>query len=145
MLKIMIALSSILIWARHKGPWVLHPYKFSSKSIKRLWRSSRNAKSWRTDDGCRTMDRRRTDGALWSSGELKSNKASLPIPEYILVGQKLDIAKIATLEEECVCYVWEDCLQYVPLIWYIWQIQYSFLRYNIDFRQQTIIHYWTSD
>ena len=47
------------IWPKNnntcKGPWVLHPYQVSSKSIKRFWRRSWKCKSLRTDDG-------RTDG-----------------------------------------------------------------------------------
>ena len=39
-----------------KGPWVLHPYQVSSKSIKRFWRRSRKCEKF-TDDGRRT-DRR---------------------------------------------------------------------------------------
>ena len=60
-------------WIRHKadlaknnktckGPWVLHPYQVSTKSIKRFWRRRRNAKKYgrrttdgRTDDGRRAM------------------------------------------------------------------------------------------
>ena len=38
-----------------KEPWVLHPYKVSSKSIKRFWRRSWKCESLRTDG-------RRTDG-----------------------------------------------------------------------------------
>ena len=37
-----------------KGPWVLHPYQVSSKSIQWFWRRSRNV-------NCLTDDRRRTD------------------------------------------------------------------------------------
>ena len=37
-----------------KGPWVLHPYRVSSKSIKRFWRRSRKCEKF-TNDG-RTTD-----------------------------------------------------------------------------------------
>ena len=54
------------IWPKNnntcKGPWVLHPYQVSSKSIKRFWRRSWKCKcltDGRTDDG-RTDDGRRT-------------------------------------------------------------------------------------
>ena len=49
------------IWPKNnntcKGPWVLHPYQVSSKSIKRIWRRSWKCKlsNGRTDDG-RTTD-----------------------------------------------------------------------------------------
>ena len=47
-----------LIWRKHnntcKGPWVLHPYQISSKSIQQFWRRSRKCEKF-TDDG-------RTDG-----------------------------------------------------------------------------------
>ena len=43
------------IWQKNnntcKGPWVLHPYQVSSKSIKWFWRRSRKCESLRTDDG----------------------------------------------------------------------------------------------
>ena len=51
------------IWPKHnntgKGPWVLHPYQVSSKSIKPFWRKSRKYESLRTTT---TDDGRRTDG-----------------------------------------------------------------------------------
>ena len=51
------------IWPKNnntcKGPWVLHPYQVSSKSIKRFWRRSRNVNSL-TDDRRQTTDGRRT-------------------------------------------------------------------------------------
>ena len=50
------------IWPKNnntcKGPWVLHPYQVSSKSIKRFWRRSRICEKF-TPDGRR---RRTTDG-----------------------------------------------------------------------------------
>ena len=53
------------IWPKNnntcQGPWVLHPYQVSSKSIKRFWRRSRKCESLRTttdDDGRTTDDRR---------------------------------------------------------------------------------------
>ena len=57
------------IWPKNnntcKGPWVLHPYQVSSKSIKWFWRRSRKCESLRTttttttdDDDGRTDDRR---------------------------------------------------------------------------------------
>ena len=53
------------IWPKNnntcKGPWVLHPYQVSSKSIKRFWRRSWKCKSLQTDAGRRTDDGR-TDG-----------------------------------------------------------------------------------
>ena len=60
------------IWPKNnntcKGPWVLHPYQVSSKSIKRFWRRSWKCESLRTttttDDGRRrttTDDDGRTD------------------------------------------------------------------------------------
>ena len=57
------------IWPKNnntcKGPWVLHPYQVSSKSIKRFWRRSRKCESLQTtttdDDGRRT-DGRTDDG-----------------------------------------------------------------------------------
>ena len=56
------------IWPKNnntcKGPWVLHPYQVSSKSIKRFWRRSWKCESlWTTDRRRRTDDdgRRRTD------------------------------------------------------------------------------------
>ena len=49
------------IWPKNnntcKGPWVLHAYQVSSKSIKRFWRRSRKSEKF-TPDGRR---RRRTD------------------------------------------------------------------------------------
>ena len=49
------------IWPKNndtcKGPWVLHAYQVSSKSIKRFWRRSRKCESLRTTDG-RTDDGR---------------------------------------------------------------------------------------
>ena len=46
------------IWPKNnntcKGPWVLHPYQVSSKSIQGFWRRSRKCESLRTDG--------RTDG-----------------------------------------------------------------------------------
>ena len=54
------------IWPKNnntcKGPWVLHPYQVSSKSIKRFWRRSRKCEKF--TDGRRTPDRqtdRQTD------------------------------------------------------------------------------------
>ena len=38
-----------------KGPWVIHIYQVSSKSIKRFWRRSWKCESLRTDNGRRTM------------------------------------------------------------------------------------------
>ena len=42
------------IWPKNnntcKGPWVLHAYQVSSKSIKRIWRRSRKCEKF-TDDG----------------------------------------------------------------------------------------------
>ena len=56
------------IWPKNnntcKGPWVLHPYKVSSKSIKRFWRRSRKCEKFMPDGRRRTMDGRtdrRTD------------------------------------------------------------------------------------
>ena len=50
-----------MIWPKNnntcKGPWVLHPYQVSSKSIKRFWRRSWKCESLQTDDG-RTDDGR---------------------------------------------------------------------------------------
>ena len=43
-----------------KGPWVLHAYQVSSKSIKRFWRRSRKCEKF-TPDG-RRRRRRTTDG-----------------------------------------------------------------------------------
>ena len=41
------------IWPKNnntcKGPWVLHPYQVSSKSIKQFWRRSWKCESLRTD------------------------------------------------------------------------------------------------
>ena len=53
------------IWPKNnntcKGPWVLHPYKVSSKSIKRFWR-----RSWK----CKCLtDGRRTDGRTTDAGQ----------------------------------------------------------------------------
>ena len=46
------------IWPKNnntcKGPWVLHPYQVSSKSIQRFWRRSRKCEKF--------TDGRRTDG-----------------------------------------------------------------------------------
>ena len=56
------------IWPKNnntcKGPWVLHPYQVSSKSIQRFWRRSRKCEKF-TDgrsDGRRTDDGRTDDG-----------------------------------------------------------------------------------
>ena len=56
------------IWPKNnntcKGPWVLHPYQVSSKSIQLFWRRSRKCEKFtdgRTDDGRRT-DGRTDDG-----------------------------------------------------------------------------------
>ena len=56
------------IWPKNnntcKGPWVLHPYQVSSKSIQRFWRRSRKSEKF-TDgrtDGRRTDDGRTDDG-----------------------------------------------------------------------------------
>ena len=50
------------IWPKNnntcKGPWVLHPYQVSSKSIKRFWRRSWKCESLQTDDDGRTDDGR---------------------------------------------------------------------------------------
>ena len=50
------------IWPKNnntcKGPWVLHSYQVSSKSIKRFWRRSRKCESLRTTDDGRTDDGR---------------------------------------------------------------------------------------
>ena len=43
-----------------KGPWVLHPYQVSSKSIKQFWRSSRKCEKF--TDGRRTPDDDDDDG-----------------------------------------------------------------------------------
>ena len=66
------------IWPKNnntcKGPWVLHPYQVSSKSIKRFWIRSWKCESLQTDDG-RTDDGRcaMTIAHLsLCSGELKS-------------------------------------------------------------------------
>ena len=52
------------IWPKNnntcKGPWVLHAYQVSSKSIKRFWRRSRKCESLQTTTT--TDGRRRTDG-----------------------------------------------------------------------------------
>ena len=54
------------IWPKNnntcKGPWVLHAYQVSSKSIKRFWRRSRKCESLRTTDDGRTTDGRTDDG-----------------------------------------------------------------------------------
>ena len=46
------------IWPKNnntcKGPWVLHPYQVSSKSIQRFWRRSRKCEKF--TDGRRTTD-----------------------------------------------------------------------------------------
>ena len=46
------------IWLKNnntcKGPWVLHPYQVSSKSIKRFWRSRKCESLQTTTDGRRT-------------------------------------------------------------------------------------------
>ena len=51
------------IWPKNnntcKGPWVLHPYQVSSKSIQRFWRRSRKCEKF--TDG-RTTDGRTDDG-----------------------------------------------------------------------------------
>ena len=53
------------IWPKNnntcKGPWVLHTYQVSSKSIKQFWRRSRKCESLQTDDGRTTTDDGRTD------------------------------------------------------------------------------------
>ena len=55
------------IWPKNnntcKGPWVLHPYQVSSKSIKRFWRRSRKCEKF-TPDG-----RRRTDDGWTDDGQ----------------------------------------------------------------------------
>ena len=52
------------IWPKNnntcKGPWVLHPYQVSSKSIKRFWRRSRKYEKF--TDGRRTTDDDDDDG-----------------------------------------------------------------------------------
>ena len=76
------------IWPKNnntcKGPWVLHPYQVSSKSIKRFWRRSRKCEKF-TDAGRTTTTTTdgRTDDALWQkltwafgSGELKKTNTS---------------------------------------------------------------------
>ena len=58
------------IWPKNnntcKGPWVLHPYQVSSKSIKRFWRRSRKCEKFtpdgRTDGGTDDDDGRTDDG-----------------------------------------------------------------------------------
>ena len=54
------------IWPKNnntcKGPWVLHPYQVSSKSIQWFWRRSRKCESLRTTDDGRTTDGRTDDG-----------------------------------------------------------------------------------
>ena len=48
------------IWPKNnntcKGPWVLHPYQVSSKSIERFWRRSWKCESLRTTTDGRTTD-----------------------------------------------------------------------------------------
>ena len=50
------------IWPKNnntcKGPWVLHTYQVSSKSIKQFWRRSWKCESLQTDDDGRTDDGR---------------------------------------------------------------------------------------
>ena len=60
------------IWPKNnntcKGPWVLHPYQVSSKSIKRFWRRSWKCESLRTTTTDGWTDGRTT---AFDSGELK--------------------------------------------------------------------------
>ena len=71
------------IWPKNnntcKGPWVLHPYQVSSKSIKRFWRRSRKCKKF-TDDG-RTTDGRRTDN---DDGRTDDGRRSMTIAHLSL-------------------------------------------------------------
>ena len=50
------------IWPKNnntcKGPWVLHPYQVSSKSIKRFWKRSRKCEKFTPDGRRRTTDGR---------------------------------------------------------------------------------------
>ena len=59
------------IWPKNnntcKGPWVLHPYQVSSKSIQWFWRKSRKCEKF--TDGRRTV---RYDNSSLGSGELKT-------------------------------------------------------------------------
>ena len=75
------------IWPRNnntcRGPWVLHPYKVSSKSIKRFWR--------RTDGRLRTDGwRAMTIGHLslrlrWAKKQLPESNKQIAISTKLLV------------------------------------------------------------
>ena len=84
------------IWPKNnntcKGPWVLHAYQVSSKSIKRFWRRSWKCESLRTpDDDGRTDDGRcaMTIAHLslrlrWAKSKYINAKRSIPVhPTFV--------------------------------------------------------------
>ena len=85
------------IWPKNnntcKGPWVIHPYQVSSKSIKRFWRRSRKCESLQTttDDG-RTDDGRCAMTIAHSSLRLRWAKKH----HFILFSQKIQEAVAAS-------------------------------------------------
>ena len=66
------------IWPKNnntcKGPWVLHAYQVSSKSIKRFWRRSRKCEKF-TPDGRRTDD----DGRTTTDGRTDDGRCAMTI------------------------------------------------------------------
>ena len=97
------------IWPKNnntcKGPWVLHPYQVSSKSIKGFWRRSWKCESLQTDDDGRTdrqTDGRRAMTIAHLSLQLrwaKKSKMSRPIrgwgshPVFLIGIKKINLAE----------------------------------------------------
>ena len=89
------------IWPKNnnicKGPWVLHPYQVSSKSIKRYWRRSRKCGKFTdgrttTDDDGRTDDGRCAMTIAHSSLRLRWAKNRLKFSEtfkYCVISQDI--------------------------------------------------------
>ena len=82
------------IWPKNnntcKGPWVLHPYQVSSKSIQRFWRRSRKCEKFtdgRTDDGRCAMT------IAHSSLRLRWAKNYLPTENLKINGQHKNATK----------------------------------------------------
>ena len=92
------------IWQKNnntcKGPWVLHPYRVSSKSIKRFWRRSWKCERLRTTDG----RRRRTDNGQCAMKiahlSLWLNWAKKWIIAYIWKFQKWSLFRTSLLNME---------------------------------------------
>ena len=78
------------IWPKNnntcKGPWVLHPYQVSSKSIKQFWRRSRKCEKF-TPDG-RTDGRTNDDGGRRTDGRRTVRYDNISLEPSAQVNQK---------------------------------------------------------